>query len=131
VPRLFNRVDALAKQYALNSALRFALVALSAFLGGDVIHIVLAWFAASIISGSYLLGTCCALLVRRGLIPSPAVNWLRATHEFPAIWRFLLFSNACTTIGLVLNQGSTILVGAQLGAAAAATWEIARQLAAG
>lgn len=127
VVRLFDRVDALAIQHALNAVLRFAGVCLAAALGGGVMHIVLAWFAASVLSGGYLIAVFLGLAFRRGAIPDLAVNWMRVGREFPQIWRFLCFSNASTFVPLVVKQGSTILVGAQLGAAAAATWEIARQ----
>jgi O-antigen/teichoic acid export membrane protein len=127
VARLFDRVDALATQHAMNAALRFALVCLAAWLGGGAMHVVFAWFAASVISGTYLLAVVLRLVIRRGLVPDFGVNWLRADREFPAIWRFLVFSNVSTSIALVLNYGTTIVVGAGPGAAAAATWEIARQ----
>lgn len=127
VVRLFDRVDALATQYALNAALRFALVCLAAALGGGVMHVVLAWFAASVISGGYLIAVSLGLVIRRGSVPVLGTGWLRASRDFPDIWRFLVFSNVSTSIALVLNYGTTMVVGAQLGAAAAATWEIARQ----
>jgi O-antigen/teichoic acid export membrane protein len=128
IVRLFDRVDALAMQHGLNAALRFALVCLAAALGGGVMHIVLAWFAASVISGGYLIAVSAALAIRGGLIPDFGLNWLRANREFPDIWRFLLYSRASSLIAVILNYATTIVVGAQLGAAAAATWEVARQL---
>jgi len=128
VARLFDRVDVLAKQYALNSALRFGCVCLAAVLGGGVMHIVIAWFAASVISGVYLMAVVARLLIRDGLTPTLGVSWIGAGREFPKIWRFLFFSNVATSIALILNYGTTVVVGAQLGAAAAATWEVARQV---
>ena len=128
VVRLFDRVDALAIQHGLNAALRFALVCLAAALGGGLMHVVLAWFAASVVSGGYLLAVSAGLAIRHGLIPDIGMNWLRAGREFPQIWRFLIFSRASSAIAVVLNYGTTMVVGAQLGPAAAATWELARQL---
>ena len=127
VVRLFDRVDVLAIQHALNSVLRFAGVCLAAALGGGVLHIVLAWFAASVVSGGYLLVVFLGVAIRREATPAFWVNWLRVGREFPQIWRFLCLSNASTGVSLILKYGSTIVVGAQLGPAAAATWEVARQ----
>jgi O-antigen/teichoic acid export membrane protein len=118
VLRLFDRVDALAIQHALNSMLRFAGVCLAAALDGGVMHIVLAWFAASVLSGGYLIAVSVRLAFRCGVIPDLSVNWLRVGREFPQIWQFLCFTNASTFVPLVVKQGSTIFVGAQLGAAA-------------
>lgn len=128
VMRLFDRVDTLAIQYSLNSVLRFGGVCIAALLGGEIIHIVLAWFAGSILSGTYLFVVTAREMVRHRLAPDLRASWLRMGDEHPGIWRFLVVQNISTGIALILNYGTTVVVGGQIGAAAAAIWEIARQI---
>lgn len=128
VMRLYNRVDTLAIQYSLNSVLRFACVGAAALFGGDVFHVVLAWFTGSVLSGCYLFVVTARELARQRLVPTMRVSWTRIGHEHPGIWRFLIVQNISTGIALILNYGTTVVVGGQIGAAAAATWEIARQI---
>lgn len=128
VMRLLDRVDTLAIQYSLNSGLRFAGVCLAILFGGDLIHLVLAWFAASVLSGSYLYVVTAREMFRHRLLPNMRASWLGIGAEHPGIWRFLIFQNISTGIALSLNYGVTVVVGGQIGAAAAAIWEIARQI---
>ncbi|MEM7745263.1 MAG: hypothetical protein AAF409_16285, partial [Pseudomonadota bacterium] len=68
VMRLFDRVDTLAIQYSLNSLVRFVGVCAVTVLGGDVIHVVLAWFAGSVLSGTYLFVVTAREMGRQRLV---------------------------------------------------------------
>lgn len=125
--RLFDRVDAIAAEFALKSSVRFIGVLLTAAMGGNVFHLVVAWFAASIIAGSWPLLICALELKRRKLLPVFTVRWPSAGREFKNIWRFLAFSNASSTTVFFYTTGTTLFLGSTLGAASAAIVEIAHQ----
>jgi len=128
VLRLFDRVDLLAVQFASNAVLRFAGVGLAVLVGGSAGHLVLAWFVASVASGTIVIAAAIRELGRRDLAPRLFTGWRAAAREFPGIWRFLWMANLTSLPGLVLNHGTTLVVGAWSGAAAAAALSIARQL---
>lgn len=128
VLRLFDRVDLLALQFAANAVLRFAGVALAALLGGSLEHLVMAWFAASVLSGSAVIAGAFRELARRGLAPRLLTGWHLAGARFPGIWRYLWMANLASVPGLVVNYATVLALGAGPGAAAAATFDIARQL---
>jgi len=128
--RLVDRVDALAIQYSLNAVLRFGGVCLTVLLGGGVLGVVIAWFAASVISGGYVyIVTFREILIHR-LTPIFSVSWARIGDEHPGVWRFLVLQNAASGLALTLSYGTTVVIGGQIGPAAAAIWEIARQIGA-
>jgi len=131
VLRLFDRVEILALQHGLNAVIRFALVLLVMFMGGAVKHLALAWFVAFVISGLTTIVFCAMELRKRDLRPILWVNWWRANTLFPGIWRFLIMSNLISAGPLFVNHVTTMLIGAQLGAAQAAVLQIARQLSSG
>lgn len=131
VLRLFDRVEILALQHGLNAVIRFVLVLLAVFFGGTVKHLALAWFVAFVISGLTTIVFCAIELRRRDLQPILWVGWRRANTLFPGIWRFLMMSNLISAGPLFVNHVTTLLVGAQLGAAQAAALQIARQLSTG
>lgn len=126
--RLFDRVDLLALQFASNAVLRFAGVGLAVVLGGGVEHLVLAWFAASVLSGMTVIAGAIRELATRGLAPKLLTGWRAAAREFSGIWRYLWMANLASVPGLVVNYATVLVTGAWLGAAAAATFDIARQL---
>lgn len=125
--RLYDRVDALAWQFASNATLRFLGVGLAVLLEGGVYHIVLAWFAASVISGIWPLVVAFCEMRARGSLPLWRWGWSDISPTFPGIWRFLWFTNLKGQFSLVLNHGTTLFIGAQLGSAAAGTYEVARR----
>ncbi len=129
--RLFDRVDTLAVKYALTSVIRFTGVLLTYYLGGNVFHLVLVWFSAAIIAGSWPMAVCVAELVRRKLVPIFRVNWFKAGNEFKGIWRFLGFANFSNVTGIVYRTGTTLFIGWYLGAAPAAIFAIAYQFTGG
>lgn len=131
VLRLFDRVEILALQHGLNAVIRLALVVLAVVMGGAVEHLALAWFAAFVISGTTTIVFCAIELRRRDLTPILRINWWRANALFPGIWHFLMMSNLISAGPLFVNHATTLLVGAQLGAAQAAVLQLARQLSSG
>lgn len=129
VLRHFDRIGIVALQYAANAVLRFAGVAALALAGGEGIHLVHVWFAASVLSGALVIIAAFRELWRRRLMPRLTLRWRSCGRAFPGIWRFLWFSNLISSLPLVVNYGSTLLVGGVLGPAPAALFDIARQLA--
>lgn len=127
--RLYDRVDVIAWQFALNAIIRFLGVAAVAFFGGDVLHLAIVWFTGWVVSGSLPMVVAFRELAKRGLIPDFHVNWFRAGNEFHRIWRFLAFSNASSSLSFIYFSGAVMVVGASLGGAAAATLQIAQQFA--
>lgn len=125
--RLVDRVDALAIQFALNASLRFLLVGASALAGGGVLELVMAWFAASVISGCYVFIVTGREMIRHHLLPDMRARWTAIGAEHSGIWRFLVMQNVSTGLALIVTYGTTVVVGGQIGPAAAAIWEIARQ----
>ena len=125
--RLYDRVDALAWQFSINATLRFLGVGLAAVLGGDILHIVLAWFVASVISGIYPLIVAFSELRKRHMMPRFSGVWQQIGQTFPGMWRFLWFTNLRGQLSIVINHGTTLFIGAELDAAAAGTYEVARR----
>lgn len=130
VLRLFDRVDVVALQFASNAVLRFLGVVIAWAMGGGVLEIVIAWFVASVLSGVFVYTATIAELRRRRLMPRLTLRWRRDAAEFPGVWRYLWMSNLASAAPLVVNYGTVLVVGAQLGAASAAIFDIARQFAA-
>lgn len=128
VLRLVDRVDILAWQHGLNATVRFAGVLLVWATDGGVLGLVLAWFAGSILAGMLQWAYAFRELAIRRMKPRMRLNLRDAAREFPGIWRFLALSNATSSLGLVYNAGTTMILGASLGASAAATLQIAQQL---
>lgn len=125
--RLFDRVDALAAEFAIKAVVRFVGVLLTAYFDGNVFHLVLVWFSGSVIAGSWPMIICGIELYKRKLVPIFSLNWRKAGREFKGIWRFLAFANASTTTGFLYTSGSTLFLGSFLGASPAAAFEIALQ----
>ncbi len=125
--RLFDRVDALAIEFALRATVKFIGVCLTAYLGGSAFHLVLTWFAAAVISGTWPLLICVKELHQRGQLPSLQFNWRKLSRRFPGIWRFLAFANMASSVGFLYTTGTVLFLGTTLGAAQAAVVEIAYQ----
>lgn len=129
VLRLFDRVDILAIQFALNASIRFGGATLAAFLGGNVFHIVIAWFLANIISGAVPIIFSFKELKARQLLPTFNVNWRQADQHFHRLWRFLFFSNISSSFTFIYFSGTVAFVGAIMTPAAAAALQITQQFA--
>lgn len=131
VLRLFDRVGVLAFQHGANAVIRMALVLLVVALGGGVVHLAMAWFAAFVVSFSIPMVICAQELMRRDLLPVFSPKLRKTGRQFPGIWRFLLMSNLISTGPLAVTHLTTLFVGAQLGAAQAAILQLARQISTG
>ncbi len=131
VLRLFDRVEIIALQHGINAVVRFVLVLLAVLLGGSVLHLAWAWFAAFVISGSVTMAVCAYELVKRDMKPVISLNWRKTGRIFPGIWHFLLMSNLISSGPMLVTHVTTLIVGAELGAAQAAVLNLARQIATG
>ena len=131
VLRLFDRIKILALQHGLNAVIRLVLVLGAVMLGGTVVHLAMAWFAAFVISGAMTMAVCAYELIKRDLRPKFSLNFRRTGALFPGIWHFLMMSNLIGTGPLAINHLTTLFVGAQLGPAQAAVLQLARQLSTG
>ncbi|MEM1315782.1 MAG: lipopolysaccharide biosynthesis protein [Pseudomonadota bacterium] len=126
--RLYDRVDALAWQHSANAAIRFAGVALAALAGGGLLHVVAAWFAASVLSGLIPYAIAIAELRRRNMTPMVRGAWRHVRTAHPKVWRFLGFTNLRSQMVVVINQGTTLFIGAWFDAAATGAYEVARRV---
>lgn len=129
VLRHFDRIGIVATQYAANAVIRFIGTLLAVALGGGALHLAWAWFLASVISGGIIIVAALRELWRRGLMPRLTLRWGAAGREFPGIWRYLWMTNLISSVPMVINYASTLVVGALLGPAPAAIFDIARQFA--
>lgn len=129
VLRLVDRVDILAIQFAVNAVIRFAGVGIAALMGAGVFGIVLAWFAANIVSGAIPWAWAYRELAARRLLPAFDIGWHRAGKVYDGVWKFLLFSNISSSLSFIYFSGTVTFVGAALGPAAAAILQIAQQFA--
>lgn len=130
VLRYIDRVDVLAWQFALNATIRFVGVLLAIIWDGSVFHIVLAWFAANVLSGLLPMIFCFLELSARKLMPIFNVKWREANALFERIWRFMIMTNASNILTLVYEGGSVMVAGLLIGPSGAATLQIAKQFAA-
>lgn len=126
--RLFDRIDALAAQFALTATVRFVGVGVAVLLGGETIYLVLAWFAANLAGGVWALTACLREIGGRGYHPMLRTSWRTAGRDYPGIWRYLCMTNLSGLLTLVMNSGTALFIGAQMDAAAVATYEVARRV---
>ncbi|VAV93820.1 hypothetical protein MNBD_ALPHA07-2319, partial [hydrothermal vent metagenome] len=131
VLRLFDRVEIIALQHGINAVIRFVLVLLAVLLGGSVLHLAWAWFAAFVISGSVTMIVCAYELIKRDLRPLISLRWHKTGRIFPGIWHFLLMSNLISSGPMLVTHVTTLFIGAQLGSAQVAVLQLARQIASG
>lgn len=129
VLRHFDRIGIVATQYAANAVIRFTGTLLAVALGGGTLQLAWVWFLASVLSGAIIIVAALRELWRRGLMPRPTLRWGGAAREFPGIWRYLWMTNLISSVPMVINYASTLVVGALLGPAPAAIFDIARQFA--
>lgn len=127
IVRLYQRVDALAWQFAINAMLRLIGVSLAALFGGGMLEIVLAWFAASVISGLIPVAVAFREMNARANLPTFSGAVREARRMFPGVWRFLIFTNITGAGSQVLTNGTTLFVGAYFGAAETGIYETARR----
>lgn len=125
--RLVDRVDILAAQFAVNALVRFCGVLLVMFMDGGIVHLVLVWFAANVLSGLLTMIFAGRAVVQYHLYPIFDVSWFDASKRFSRIWRFLIFSNLSNSSSLIYVSGTVTVAGILFGPAAAATFQIAKQ----
>jgi|GEM_PF-3595813 len=126
VLRFYDRVDTLAWQFSLNATIRFSGIVLAILLDGGIYHIVIAWFAASVISGIWPMFAAFRELQKRQCTPIFWFSWEKGNAMFPGIWRFIGITHLTRQATQILTHGTALFIGSQFGAAAAGAYEIAR-----
>ncbi len=131
--RLFNRFGVLATQHAMTATIRL-IGALALWLaGGSVGAMVAVWFAATVISGTYMMTVTFMEVKKRRLLPRIRPSWTfrRLADGFEGIWGFVFGTNLVSTLSAGLPHLATLVVGAALGTSSASLYAIARQVANG
>lgn len=128
--RLYDRVDTLAFQFAANALIRIIGVLIAIALQGNVFHIILAWFVASVVSGIWPIIIAYLEIRRRNCTPIFRVSWQKASQLYPGFWRFVGMTHLTRQTSQILTHGTALFIGGQMGAAAAGAYGISRQFAA-
>lgn len=127
--RLYDRVDTLASQFAANALIRFIGALIAIALQGNVFHIVLAWFVASVVSGTWPIIIAYLELKRRKCTPIIWFSWQKASQLYPGFWRFVGMTHLTRQTSQIIKHGTALFIGAQMGTVAAGAYGISRQFA--
>jgi O-antigen/teichoic acid export membrane protein len=124
--RLFDRFDVLAMQTTVTPLLRLVGVSIAALLDAPLWGYLLAWFFAQVVGGASLTYLAWRESYKRGRLKGidAAFKNLAARHD--GIWSFLIQSNLYSSILIVANQLSIILIGNLASPAAAGIYKIGR-----
>lgn len=125
--RLVDRFDLITWCQAVGPLVRLAGSVIAWLMGGDIGWFLASWAAAALLQHA---ATWTAALTRSRLpLAMGRRRFLRAAGENPGIWRFMFFTNAAGTIGLLTEQVATLAVGGVAGASAAGGYRIAAKIA--
>lgn len=127
VLRLFERFDLLALHAQIQPLVRVAGTAIAAFAGGGLVAFASVWFLASAAAGLALPLLAARELKRRGLWAGLFSARRETAHA--GLWRFMIFSNAASTVKLGNTHIPPLLVGAILGPGGAALYKVAQEIA--
>ncbi|MFV0474117.1 MAG: lipopolysaccharide biosynthesis protein [Pikeienuella sp.] len=125
--RILDRFSVLAGQHAVNAVMRLFGAALIYAFGGGAFELALAWGAATLIAGLYMIGVSLTEAKRRGLFPSFRGGW-GVGRDYPGIWRFIGVTSVSSTLENTLTQATVLIVGGLLGAGETALFAFARQI---
>jgi O-antigen/teichoic acid export membrane protein len=127
--RLFDRFDLLAVQSAIGSFVRLVGSAALLAVGGGVAEFLVLWFIATLLAGAALVGFAWYETQQRRLLANMSWSVRHLSAPFAGIWRFVWLTNLNTSVAVVSTHLATLLAGGLLGAAEAALFRIARELA--
>ncbi|USQ94097.1 lipopolysaccharide biosynthesis protein [Caulobacter sp. RL271] len=128
--RLFDRFRFLAAEQAISSFVRMVGCAICAFTHAPLPYFLLAWAAGTFASFAYIAAIAFWDLKRRGLLRGFSLIG-PTSQDLPGVWRFALATNFSGTLDVGFTHVLTMIVGAMLGPAQAASWRIGKQVADG
>ncbi|NQV21683.1 MAG: lipopolysaccharide biosynthesis protein [Rhodospirillales bacterium] len=127
VLRLFDRFNLLAVQSTIAPFLRL-LGAVAAYLAGAGLAEFLAvWFIAAATGRLVLLVMGWSELRRQNMTAGLGRGFGQLTTPHEGLWKFVWFTNFNASLGLMLGNVTTLVVGATLGATDAGLFKIARE----
>lgn len=125
--RLVDRFDLITWCQAVGPLVRLIGSAAAWLMDGDIGWFLASWAAAALLQHA---ATWIAALSRSRLpLKIGRRRFSRAARENAGIWRFMFFTNAAGTIGLLTEQVATLAVGGVAGASAAGGYRIAAKIA--
>jgi O-antigen/teichoic acid export membrane protein len=126
--RLFDRFDVLARQAALNAAIRVVGGVVALVVSPTLEGFLIAWAAGTAGAWAYLAGSALLELRRRKLLEQ--FSWRGPlAHGLPGVWRFAWNTNLASTLDVAFTHVVTLMVGAMIGPSQAAFWRVGRQVA--
>lgn len=128
--RLFDRFRLLAYQSTVEPMLRLVAALVMFQLEGDLRGFLLAWFAA-LLAGRLSLVLIARRTLRQERLPeSPPPSFRQVLNPEPGIWRFVLWVQWTTTVGLVDTQLPLLAVGSFANTTSAGLFKVAQQITA-
>ncbi len=125
--RLLDRFDLITYCQAIGPAVRLVGSIAAWFLGGGVGAFLAVWASAALLQSA---ATWAVALGRSGRrISVGRRGFGRAVAENSGIWRFMLVTNASSSLGLLLEQVGTLAIGGMAGATAAGGFRLAAKVA--
>lgn len=127
VARLFDRFDRLTYTEAVGPSVRVVGAGVAWWMGGGVGMFLAVWALAAIAQS--LVGWWTAYVIHGGLPSFGRAAFGDAVGENRKLWRFMLQTNASSSLSLLWLQLGTLAVGAVAGPVAAGGFRIAEKLA--
>lgn len=128
--RLFDRFQLIAYQSTVEPVVRLVTALLVYQLQGGLYGFLLAWFGA-LLAGRLTLIVIARHALRQHPFPAAPRPTLREiVHPEPGIWRFVLWVQWTTTIGMVNTQLPLLAIGTAMTTRAAGLFKIAQQITA-
>lgn len=140
VLRLLDRFDLISTQGIVSTCIRFIGTVILWLTNGGMMEMALVWILAEMTAGSVLMVMATKELRRRNLLDglfhsgmsfTDILNGPQLRKQAPNIWSFTLLANLNTTLTLAFSHVGTLIIGSQLGPAAAGYYRIAGQIASG
>lgn len=125
--RLLDRFDLITYCQAIGPAIRLVGSIAAWLLDGGLTGFLIVWAAGALIQSAVTWAVAIGRAGRRLALGQR--HFRAATLENEGIWRFMLVTNASSSVGLLMEQIGTLAVGGVAGAAAAGGFRIAAKLA--
>jgi O-antigen/teichoic acid export membrane protein len=130
VLRLLDRFRLIAYQSTVEPTLRLIAALLVLFFHGGLYGFLLAWFGA-LLAGRLSLVLVARHALRLQKLPrAPGFTLRQILHPEPGIWRFVLWLQWTTTIGLADTQLPLLAIGAMTATSSAGLFKVAQQITA-
>ena len=126
--RLFDRFDLLSVSNAMGSFVRVLGGLWVVVYGGSLELLLMIWFISTAVSGLWLMGHAFRGLSKRGLFQGPRLGYRGLTEGHEGIVRFVLTTQANSTLSASTRRFPAVVVGLLLTPAAAGLYDISRQV---